>query len=81
MSYARLYRDGSNSWWALAKCDACQSVHRYPLTDAIRWPVACQTCYRKLDVRQVVREGVTGLADVPPGLCNSFAADSYKHIA
>jgi len=81
MSYARLYCDGSKSWWALAKCDTCQSVHRYTLTDAVRWPVACLTCCRRMDVRQFIREQVTELADVPPEVRSTLHAGGYKRTA
>lgn len=81
MSRARLYCDGSNSWWALAECDACKSFHRYPLRDAVRWPVACLTCHRKLDARQAIREGVKHFADISPEIRNTFAADDHKRTA
>ena len=66
MSYARLYLDGSKSLWALAKCDACQNVHRYPAADAARSPMDCLTCGRKVDVRQGIRDEIVDRPDIPP---------------
>ena len=82
MSYARLYLDGSKSWWALGRCDACQSVHRYPLADAARWPMACLTCGRKLDVRQGVREEMDDRPDIPPEIRSTLAAPQHisRHL-
>ena len=49
--------------------------------DEVRWPVACLTCCRKLDVRQFIREEVTELADIPPEVRGTLGADGYKRTA
>jgi hypothetical protein len=74
MSYARLYLDGSKSLWALAKCDICHTVHRYPAADAARASLECLTCGQPIDVRQGMSEEATERVDIPSALRDMLGA-------
>ena len=63
----RLFWDGSNALWAVAKCRECGEVHKFLADDALREPVQCKSCGRKVDLREVVRNLIdAGETTAPP---------------
>jgi len=81
MPHARLYLDGSKSWWVLAKCDACQNVRRYAAEDAACSPLDCLTCGCKVDARQCIREEVDGQPDLPTEIRRTLGAVNCRRTA
>ena len=63
----RLFWDGSNTLWAVAKCRECGEVHKFLAEDAQREPVRCRSCGREVDLREVVRNLIeAGQTTTPP---------------
>ena len=61
----RLYLDGTQTLWALVKCDTCQDMHKYPAMEASRSTVKCKTCDCAIDVREPVVAAATAWTALP----------------
>jgi DNA-directed RNA polymerase subunit RPC12/RpoP len=64
MISVRLHLQGGNVW-ALCKCSACKTVHKYAIRDAISAPITCKQCGHKMDIRGAVIESVDRMPGAP----------------
>ena len=61
----RLHLDGSQTLWALVRCEVCTDVHKYPAIEAAQIPVQCKRCGHSMDVREQLRADAANRPEVP----------------
>ena len=61
----RLHLDGSQSLWALVRCNVCTDVHKYPAIEAAQIPVQCKRCGHSMDVREEVMADAANRPEAP----------------
>ena len=50
----RLHLGGSQTLWALVRCQLCAEINKYLALEAALVPIKCKTCGQSLDVRELV---------------------------
>jgi hypothetical protein len=72
----RLHFDGSQTLWALVRCDVCTDVHKYPAIEAAQIPIKCKKCGHPMDVRERLMAVVASRPEVPGELLSMLSAVS-----
>ena len=57
MITVRLHVDNSGNLWLLARCRACNNVHKYPAGEVSARPVNCKTCNTEMHLKGAIMEG------------------------
>ena len=68
----RLHLDGSQTLWALVRCEVCTDVHKYPAIEAAQIPVKCKRCGHAMDVREQLMADASKQPDVPGELLSKL---------